>query len=82
MILTKVRIFTMATCEPCREAKRFLNETGVPYREFDVFIDPGAMEELKRLSGGTRTPVIQVEDEVIVGFDREKLRNALDTAGL
>jgi alkyl hydroperoxide reductase subunit F len=57
-------------------AKAFLDKHGVPYESIDVGSDSIAAEKMIELSGQRGVPVIVVDDEVIVGFDSQRL-NAL-----
>ena len=56
--------------------KEFLSQQGVPYTERDIAADPQAMQELVGLRYMS-TPVILVDEEVVVGFDRPKLEALL-----
>ncbi len=56
--------------------KEFLSQKGVPYVERDVLKDERAMDELSDL-GYMTTPVIKVGDEVVVGFNRQRLEDLL-----
>jgi alkyl hydroperoxide reductase subunit F len=56
--------------------KAFLEKQGVPYESIDVGTDIAAAKKMIDLSGQRGVPVITVDDEVIVGFDSERL-NAL-----
>jgi glutaredoxin len=49
----------------------------VAYEDIDVLANPTAREELVRLTGGTAIPVIVVDGQVVVGFDRPKLQRLL-----
>lgn len=62
---------------PCRSAKEFLSSKGVPFEDVNVLEDGEAQEELIRLTGRMAVPVIRVDDEVVVGFDRAKLQRLL-----
>jgi S1-C subfamily serine protease len=53
----------------------------VPFVDRDVSIDHAAGQEMVRRSGQMGVPVITVGDEVIVGFDRRRLEQALARAG-
>ncbi len=55
--------------------KEFLSQKGVTFVERDVAQDEAALSELERL-GVMTTPVTLIGDEVVVGFDRDRL-NAL-----
>ena len=65
----KVIIYTSANCPPCDEAKKDLEERGVPYEEISTVDNPKAVEEVMRLSNGTGIiPIIVTGQEVKVGF--------------
>jgi hypothetical protein len=50
----------------------------VPYTSYDVTKDKAALEEMRKISGGAlRVPVIAVCNEVMVGFDRDRVDLAL-----
>lgn len=72
-----VVVYTTPTCSYCRSAKRYLKERGIPYREVDVTRSAEGLASLKRKSGQTGVPVIDVNGQVIVGFNRPKLDRAL-----
>jgi len=55
-----------------------LSQKGVAFTAYDVTKDKEALEEMRKISGGAlRVPVITVCNEVMVGFDRERLEMAL-----
>jgi glutaredoxin len=59
-------------------AKEFLSQKGVEYKAYDVTKDKAALEEMRKISGGAlRVPVMSVCNEVIVGFDRDRVETAL-----
>jgi len=57
--------------------KEFLSHHKIPFIDRNVGEDPKAMEELVEKIGRRATPVIVVDDQVIVGFDRGKLQRLL-----
>jgi len=59
----------------CGRVKEFLSQKGVPFVERDVAQDEAALFELEQL-GVFTTPVTTIDDDVVIGFDRERL-NAL-----
>jgi glutaredoxin 3 len=69
----KVVIYTTETCGYCRMAKNFLRERGIQFIEKDVSRDRAAANEMVGRSGQMGVPVIIIDDEVVVGFDRERL---------
>ena len=60
-------------------AKEFLSQKGVDYVAYDVTKDREALKEMMEISGGARSvPVISVCNEVIVGFDSNRVEQALN----
>ncbi|MBL7204886.1 MAG: hypothetical protein ISS63_11235 [Desulfobacteraceae bacterium] len=60
-------------------AKEFLSQKGVEYDAYDVTEDRQAVKEMLKISGGARSvPVISICNEVIIGFDRERVEQALN----
>lgn len=72
----KVTIFTSDTCGYCHLAKDYLNEIGVAFEEKNVSRDASARKELMS-KGFMGVPIINVDDEVIQGFDKNKLDELL-----
>ena len=60
----------------CDQAKEYLSQKGIKFQERDIAHDPGALADLKKL-GYMTTPVIVIDGSVIVGFDAEKIDQAL-----
>ena len=60
----------------CDQAKEYLSQKGLKFRERDIVQDPSALADLKKL-GYMTTPVIVIDGSVIVGFDAEKIAQAL-----
>jgi glutaredoxin len=60
----------------CDQAKEYLSQKGMKFQEREIAQDPGALADLKKL-GYMTTPVIVIDGSVIVGFDAEKIDQAL-----
>jgi alkyl hydroperoxide reductase subunit F len=74
----EVKIYSTPGCPYCKMAKEFLLKKGVEFIDYDVKKDKEALKEMKKISGGAiRVPVISLCNEVIVGFDRGRLEQAL-----
>ncbi len=73
-----VKIYSTPSCPYCHMAKKFLDEKGVSYEDIDVASDESAAKEMVEKSGQMGVPVIMVDDQVIVGFDKEELVKALE----
>ena len=73
-----VNIYTTPTCVYCQMAKEFFKENNVSYQEHDVSSDAKAREEMINKSGQMGVPVIEVEGEIVIGFDKERLSELLN----
>ena len=72
-----VVVYTTPTCPYCRLAKEWLSGRGVSYVERDLAADPAAAHELLQLTRQQAVPVITVDGQVVVGFDRPALERLL-----
>ena len=73
----EVKIYTTPTCPYCRMAKKFLDDNGIKYQEFNVAEDKAAREEMRNKCSSLAVPTICFDDEVLVGFDKAQLRAKL-----
>ncbi len=73
----KVTIYSTPTCVYCRMAKDFFGEHHVPYVEHNVASDIKAREEMFAKSRQMGVPVIDVDGQIIVGFDKRTLESLL-----
>lgn len=74
---SRVIIYTTKTCPWCQKAKEFLKANNVAYIEKDVGEDPEAARELIEKSGQMGVPVLEIDSEIIIGYDEEKIKKAL-----
>jgi glutaredoxin-like YruB-family protein len=75
--MAKVTIYTTPTCGYCKLAKEFFQENNVEYEEFNVAADEAKRNEMIEKSGQMGVPVIYVDDEMTVGFDKARLTELL-----
>jgi glutaredoxin-like YruB-family protein len=73
----EVKIYTTPTCPYCKMAKKFLDDNGIKYQEFNVVEDKAAREEMKNKCGSLAVPTICFDGEVLVGFNEAQLREKL-----
>lgn len=73
--------YTDPACGHCRQLKKYLADAGVAYRDRNVTADPDAAADLHRLDA-PGVPVTLVGPDVVVGFDRERLTEALQSNGV
>lgn len=77
-----VKVWALSTCPYCKMTKKYLDENSVTYDATDVDLLSGddrqqAIDEVKRLSGGTSFPVVDIDGEVVVGFNKARLKELL-----
>lgn len=72
-----VKIYTTTHCPYCVMAKEFFKKNNVKYEEVNVELDEKAAEEMIEKSGQMGVPVIDVDGQIIVGFNRPALEKAL-----
>ena len=77
--MPKITIYTTPTCVYCNMAKAFFRENKIDYSEKNVAVDSQAVEEMIKKSGQLGVPVIDVDGEIIVGFDKPRLKELLLT---
>ena len=75
--MKKITIYSTPTCVYCNMAKSFFKANSFEYTEHNVATDLAKRKEMIDKTGQMGVPVIDVEGEVIVGFDEPKLRGVL-----
>ncbi|MGC1456184.1 MAG: glutaredoxin family protein [Nitrospirota bacterium] len=78
----KITLYTLSTCSHCLRTKRFFKEQGIETEIIDVDLLTGAerervMTEVRKLNPDCSFPTICIDEDVIVGFNEEKLRKVL-----
>jgi len=76
--MKKVIIYTTPTCVFCKMTKKFFDAHHIQYEEKNVLSDLKAREEMVQKSGQMGVPVIDVEGEIVVGFDVDTLSRLLE----
>lgn len=74
----KILIYSTTHCPYCKAAKEFFNENNVKYKEINVEEDEKAAHEMVKKSGQLGVPVIDIDGQIIIGFDKPALKKALD----
>ena len=77
MTTKKVLVFSQPDCPPCHAVKAYLTERGVPFEVKDVSHDSEAIHELVEHYKSRSTPTVVVGDQVMIGFNPERLDQML-----
>ena len=72
-----VKVYSTPTCPYCKRVKQFLNDNNIAFENYDVSADQAKAEEMIQKTGQMGVPVIDIEGELIVGFDKEKIKQSL-----
>lgn len=73
-----VKVYSTPTCPFCIRAKQFLKENNIVFENFDVSVDSAKAAEMTERSGQMGVPVIDIDGKIIVGFDKEQIKEALE----
>lgn len=72
-----VTIYSTPTCHFCQMTKDFFKANNVTYTEYNVAADLQKRQEMIQKSGQMGVPVITIDNEMIIGFDKERIAATL-----
>jgi len=72
-----VKVYSTPSCPWCVRAKAYLQENGIPFTEVDVSQDISSAREMVKISGQMGVPVITIDGNVVVGFDKKRIDQLL-----
>jgi glutaredoxin-like YruB-family protein len=72
-----VIVYSTPSCPWCIRVKQFLKENNILFLEWDVSVDKVAADEMVKKSGQMGVPVLDIDGEIIVGFDKDKIKQLL-----
>ena len=75
--MKNVTIYSTPTCHFCHMAKEYFKENNVAFTDYNVAADAGKRQEMMEKSGQLGVPVIQIDNELIVGFNKPVISKAL-----
>jgi glutaredoxin len=79
MSQSKVILFTQQDCPPCGWVRNFLAQRGVEYEERSIDSGFAVVRELTQKYNSQSTPTVVIGDEVLIGYDPERLAQLLET---
>ena len=74
----QVKVYSTPPCPWCKKTKQFLDEHKIPYQNLDVASDKAARDEMVSKSGQLGVPVVDIDGDIVVGFDEKWLRQKLN----
>lgn len=72
-----ITIYSTPTCVYCKTLKEYLNSKQIEFKEIDVSQDEVELEKMVAISGQMGVPVVEIDGNVVVGFDRERIDEIL-----
>ncbi len=76
----KVILYTTPTCVFCKSVKDYFAENHIDYELVDLGVDRDRIKEMVDKSGQMGVPVIDIDGEIIVGYDKGKLNTIFSIA--
>jgi glutaredoxin 3 len=78
--LVQVTVYYTQGCRYCTAARRFLTQKGIRFESHDIEADPSARSRQRALNPGGTVPTLDVDGEVLVGFNARHITSAIDRA--
>lgn len=75
--MPNITIYSTPSCVYCKMAKQFFKENNIEYTEHNVQEDLQAQQEMLSKSHQLGVPVIDINGEIYVGFDRKAIGQAI-----
>ena len=73
----QVTVYSTPTCPYCRQVKDYLTQKGIEFTEHNVASDLEARNSMVQKSGQLGVPVVEVDGQIVIGFNRAKLDEML-----
>ncbi len=73
-----VKVYTTLSCPYCSMAKTFLKEKGIAFEEVNVAESREGAMEMIRKSGQMGVPVLDINGTIIIGFNEQAIKRALN----
>jgi glutaredoxin-like YruB-family protein len=72
-----IKVYSTPTCPYCSLVKEFLQEKSLKFEEVDVAANAEAAKEMVKISGQMGVPVIEIDGQIIVGWNRQALEDVV-----
>jgi glutaredoxin 3 len=75
-----IEIYSTPSCHFCHMAKEWLTAKNIPYRDYNVAANMEKRKEMVEISGQLGVPVIKIENDVMIGFNPDRMAQLLGVA--
>ena len=72
-----IKLYSTPTCVYCKTLKEYFQNYNIDFKEVDVSKDQKELEEMVKISNQMGVPVLDINGEVVVGFDKVKIDKLL-----
>ncbi len=76
--MKKVTVYSTSTCPWCVKVKDFLKENNIEFVDHDVSSNEQLAAEMIKKTGQMGVPVVEIGEEIIIGFDERRIRELLE----
>ena len=76
-ISKKVEIYSTPNCGYCALAKEYFHKNDIQFTEYDVAADVKKRQEMLDRTHQFGVPVIVIDGQIIIGFDKPKVNKLL-----
>ncbi len=76
--MPKVKIYSTPTCSYCYIIKDFFKKNKIKFEDIDVSKNKKGADEMVEKSGQISVPVVDIDGEIIIGYEMEKIKKALN----
>lgn len=73
----KIKVYSTPTCPYCKLVKDYLYEQKLPFEDIDVAANGEAAKEMVKISGQMGVPVVDVNGQIIVGWNKQALEDVI-----
>ena len=72
-----IKIYSTPTCVYCKSLKEYLTSKNIAFTDVDVSLDEKELEKMVAISGQMGVPVVEIDGNIIIGFDKQKIDELL-----
>jgi len=72
-----IKVYSTPKCHFCELIKKYLKEKDVSFMEVDVSVNGDGYKEMVAKSGQMCVPVVEIDDQIIIGFDKNRMEELL-----
>jgi len=72
-----ITVYSTPTCPYCVRLKNYLNQRGLAFTNVDASVDKEGLDKMVSISGQMGVPVIDIDGQIVVGFDKDKIDKLL-----